>query len=288
MAQNTNAAVIFARIRTNEFYRAAFEAASPEFAEAARLREKLLTAQRQLPGVPAVAAPGVDIDAWLDAVTQAEQAARTREVQFNAITSEINQCNGVVEGITTDYTDEILAHLHDALMEVMDQVAAIVDRLGGAVSARAVIATGASAAAWRSLQPLRVAHDAVRQGQEWAMSGEAASFDARSRRYPDDPVASDLWVANLDSVFPGWHDDDGSINYLGATPPPEARPWPVDDPVEQLAWLAASPAEPWVPTLPQLAALRRQRQARANQPPADDPDDGGAMHQTTKQTFAIR
>jgi hypothetical protein len=40
---------------------------------------------------------------------------------------------------------------------------------------------------------------------------------------------------------------------------PDPRPWPTDDPIAQLVWLATSGAEAWVPTLDELRALREKR-----------------------------
>ena len=79
--------------------------------------------------------------------------------------------------------------------------------------------------------------------------------------YIEDDLASDLQLANVDEVLPGWNRPDNraalSFRELG-----DRRPWPIHDPIEQLVWLVTSDAEPWLPTTKDLAKLRAKRQAR--------------------------
>jgi hypothetical protein len=53
--------------------------------------------------------------------------------------------------------------------------------------------------------------------------------------------------------------------------PLDVRPWPKDDPVSQLVWLATSGAEPWIPTLTELDELAADRRDRVNPNPRQFP-----------------
>ncbi len=83
--------------------------------------------------------------------------------------------------------------------------------------------------------------------------------------YLDDPLASDLSIANLDSIFPDWKRPPADKTIVGWERP-DPRPWPTDDPIAQLVWLATSGAKLWVPTLKQLHELREQRINAARHP----------------------
>jgi hypothetical protein len=280
MAQNVTAMVVYSRARNNPYYRAALED-SPQYVDAETMRTKLLEAQQQLPGAPAVPAleTADDIAAWLDTVAETDAAEHAREIKFNALRDRLIWCDKVVEGVVTVETDRILTSLHDALVEVMDQVAAVVDRLNGARTPQQVIDAGVSDA-WKELRPLRTEYDQVRTAQEWAMAGEDQHVGSRSHYLLGDPLATDIAIANLDTVFPGWRDKDNRAINLSDAPQQDPRPWP-QDPVEQLVWLCTSDAEPWVPTLSELNQLNRQRIARLN-PPTGKTE---ATHPKPKQTI---
>jgi hypothetical protein len=144
MAQQVHAMVVYSRARANRYYRAALEA-SPPYVGAAALRAKLLDTQQSLPAVPAVVAPespDADMGAWLDAVTEADAAERSREVKFNALRDRLMWCDKVVEDAAAIETNRILSSLNDDLRDVMDQVAAVVERLDGARTPQEVIDAG--------------------------------------------------------------------------------------------------------------------------------------------------
>jgi hypothetical protein len=272
MAQQVHAMVVHSRARSNPYYRAALED-SAQYVQAAALRAKLLEAQQSLPGVPAAPTPETaddDLAAWLNAIVEGDAAERAREVKSSAIRDRLIWCDKVVEDVATVETDRILNTLHDALMEVMDQVAAVVERLDGAQTPQQVIDAGVGDA-WKELRPLRTEYEKIRQAQEWAMAGEDQHVGSRSQYLFDDPLATDLAIRNLDQVFPQWRNRDNSSINLSAAPPHDPRPWP-KDPVEQLAWLCTSGAEVWVPTLSELHQLNQERAARLNPIPDDEPD----------------
>ena len=159
-----------------------------------------------------------------------------------------------------------LRSLSHALAGVMEDVAAAVERLGGARTPREVIAAG-TADAWNELGALRDAYDQIREAQRWVVGAEW-SFSQSS--YLDDPHANDHYLARLDLVFPAWNIKSTKLFVLSG-PEPDPRPWPTSDPVEMLVWLSTSGAQPWVPTRRQLENLRAERRRRLNPPPKRTP-----------------
>jgi hypothetical protein len=263
---------VISRTRANTYYRAAMEA-SPQYVAAAALRAKIVAAQHSLPGVPAVAAPvdtDGDISVWLDSVVEAAAAEHAREVKVNALRERLIWCDKTITDVAVTETNNILAHLDDALTDVMDRVAGVVDNLNGARNAQQVIDAEVGDT-WKQLRPLRDEYDKLRTAQQWAMAGEDALTWSRSDYLWDDQVASDLILANLDELYPQWKTKTATTFKLSDAPEPDPRPWPTN-PIEQLVWLSASDAVPWVPTLQDLAALNHQRLQRINQPNDQDHD----------------
>jgi hypothetical protein len=101
-------------------------------------------------------------------------------------------------------------------------------------------------------------YDQIRIAQEWAMSGDLQFTSWRSNYILDDPLATDIAIANLDQVFPAWREPDSTDTTFSDAPQDDPRPWPKDS-LEQLIWLAASEAQPWVPTSADLSQLHAQR-----------------------------
>jgi hypothetical protein len=279
MAQQVHAMAVHSRARSNPYYRAALEAAA-QYVEASALRTKLLEAQQSLPGVPVVAAPQTaddNIAAWLDAVAEAQAAERAREIKSNAIRAQLIWCEKVVEDTATVQTDRILNCLHANLIEVMDHATAVVDRLDGARTPQQVIDRGVGDA-WKQLRPLRNEYDKIRQAQEWAMAGEDQHVGSRSHYLLNDPLASDIILANLDDLYPEWKTKGANTFNISDAPDDDPRPWP-QEPIEQIVWMCTSDAQPWVPTLSELNELNQQRTARLN-----PPHNTEAKH-PTKQAF---
>jgi hypothetical protein len=242
MATRSHALLVASRARTNPYYRAALEA-SPQYVTTLALHQKLAEAQRTSPGVPAV-------------------LARVRDARADAIRAQMVHCDKIIEDLVTVETDRILGYLSEALTTVMDQVADVVEHLDGARTPQQVIDAGVGDA-WRELSPLRDEYDQIRTAQEWAMSGDLQLTSPRSKYLLDDPLATDTAIANLDDVFPAWREPDNTHSTFSTAPQTDPRPWP-QDPVEQLVWLAASEAQPWVPTSTDLNWLHAERRKRAD------------------------
>lgn len=159
----------------------------------------------------------------------------------------------------------------------MSDVLVVVQELNGARTPAEAIARSTESA-WRRLPELRDRYDKLRYAQH-LVTNFAFHDDLLAgvkSQYIEDELASDLHLANLDEVLPGWRRPDhrSATNFgeLG-----DRRPWPTDDPIAQLVWLATSDAEPWLPTATALRELRAKRQARLRkdgpkpQPPRKEP-----------------
>jgi hypothetical protein len=116
-----------------------------------------------------------------------------------------------------------------------------------------------------------VRYDDIRAAQSLVIDGDdlgrqyrqSAKSSYLTDRGIDDPLASDLAIANLDDLWPSWRKPAA---FGLDTRPVDGRPWP-SEPVQQLVWLASGNAEPWVPTLGELDALAVERKTAANPNP---------------------
>jgi hypothetical protein len=193
---------------------------------------------------------------WLESLADAEIAEQIRAAKWQALNNLVLDCNRRISGASRDIA-RMCASLNAHLQALMDDVSAVVECLNGARTPNEVIASGVGDV-WRELFPLRQSYDQIRQAQEWALLGRDELINSRSR-YVDDAHASDVMIRNLDDVLPGWNQPDTTFRISGDAP--RRQPWPAD-PIEMLVWLAHSDAEPWIPTIVQLAELHAERHRR--------------------------
>ena len=222
-----------------------------------------------LPGVPPPPTPTADDDhltEWLTATAAAAEAKRADAAKRAALASLVNDCDRNIEAAVMVDPDRLLRSLSHALAGVMEDVAAAVERLGGARTPLEAIAAGVSTA-YGDLGPLRDAYDQIREAQRWVVAADVAYSQSS---YLDDPHANDHCIANLDSVFPDWN-IKSTKHFVMSGPEPDPRPWPTSDPVQMLIWLSTSGAQPWVPTRRQLENLRAERHRRLNPAPKRKP-----------------
>jgi hypothetical protein len=273
-----NAAGLASAARGNEYLKRALEP-FPDYAQAVELHMAVIQAQRELRGVGAVPNP-TDADGLNDFLAAVEQRAIDElafESKRRALMSLRGELDNRLPSLIAVHADAILGSLADDFEQLMAEVSSIATQLNGARNASEAIERGAEDA-WRQLPDLRDQYDKLRAAQH---SVTLVAFEphilatARSD-YIEDELASDLQLANMDEVLPGWRRPDNraatSFRELG-----DRRPWPIDDPITQLVWLVTSGAEPWLPTTKDLAALRAKRQARLRkdgpkpQPPRKEP-----------------
>ncbi|MBZ4558585.1 hypothetical protein GBO17_14230 [Mycobacterium avium subsp. hominissuis] len=259
-----SASGLAAAARTNPYLHRAL-ADFPEYSRAVELRAKVIQAQRELRGVAAVPNPAdaAGLDEFLAAVERRTLDELAFEAKRRALMSLRGEIDNRLPSIIAVHADAILASLAADFATLMTEVESVATELRGARNASEAIAHGAEDA-WRRLPELRDEYDKLRSAQSSVMLVAVAPHILATAKsdYIDDPLASDLAIANLDEVLPGWRRPDNrattTFGELG-----DRRPWPVDDPIEQLVWLVTSDAEPWLPTRADLSALRAKRQARA-------------------------
>jgi hypothetical protein len=243
---------------------------NPNYDEALELRQQAILARSRhalsRPHAPLIpTTTNADLDGWLNAAAAAAAAETEWLAKDSALAKLIAHCESRIQGVGLDH-DAVLQSLHADLNELMDRVAAAVERLGGARTPLEVIAAD-TGDAWNELQELHPEYETIRKAQDLAMSGSPEISMAASNYLWDDPLASDARIANLDEVFPHWRDQaPPSVVSLNRSWDGRAQPWPAD-PVGQLVWLATSGAKAWIPTIHDLNKLWEARRRRANGTP---------------------
>lgn len=264
----SNVGVLMSKSRTNPYLRAALESV-PDYVSAVALRANALAAQSSLVAVqppPQPTDPDADLERWLSGVAEAATARLIFEAQRGALADLLRDCDFRIVGTPVSHSAALLGSLADDMARLMADVGGVVARLDGARTPAEAI-EGGTADTWRALSAIRESYDAIREAQATiTLAADTSAFERAASQYIDDPLASDLALANLDDILPGWRQPDTSHISISGTPP-ERRPWPTNDPLAQLVWLSTSAAKVWVPTLGDLEALRERRQAQANPTP---------------------
>lgn len=261
-----NAPALMAKAGTNKYMRRALMS-WPGYQRLVALRAKVIEHQRTLAPVLEVLLPAdveADLDAWLTDVARAANAQRDREVKRGALGDLLRDIDAEIVAIAEVHTETLLKSLAADLDDLMAEVADVVSRLDGATTPAAAIANG-TADAWRELPPLREEYDDLRDAQLTVMhAADVVHIQSAQSPHLDDEMATDLAIANLDDVLPGWR-GRAPEHFAISGSPPDRRPWPTD-PVEQLVWMSVSAARPWVPTLAQLYRLQEYRRMKNNPP----------------------
>ncbi|MCV7088886.1 hypothetical protein [Mycobacterium interjectum] len=266
-----NAPALMAKAGTNKYMRKALTS-WPDYERLVALRASVFEHQRTLAPIPEIPPPAhaeTDLDAWLADVAHAANAQRDREVKRGALGDLLRDIDSEIVAIAEVHTETLLKSLAADLDDLMGHVADVVSRLHGATTPTAAIANG-TADAWRELPPLREEYDDLRDAQLTVMhAADVVHIQSAQSPHLDDEMATDLAIANLDDVLPGWRGRAPAHVVISGSPP-DRRPWPTD-PIEQLVWLLSSTAKPWVPTLAQLYRLNEDRRKRANPTPNPTP-----------------
>jgi hypothetical protein len=163
---------VISRVGSNEYYARAV--GSEEYDEAIELRRLALHVQTTLPGVaqpPMPATVDDDIGGWLDAVVAADAATGERERKHAALTALISNCDGVIAAAANLDPDRLLKSLSVDLVAVMEDVEAVVNRLGGARTPQEVIAAGVGDE-YNRLGALRERYDQIREAQTWTLGSD--------------------------------------------------------------------------------------------------------------------
>lgn len=243
-------------IPSNPYLRGAL-AQIPDYGRLAELRLKLINRQVALMPPAAPTPPHTaddDIEGWLTQVNEHAGAHRTWRERSDALGAQVLHTNALLANIPAAHSETLLTHLGRELAALMAETTTVTDQLKGARTANEAIAKGV-ADAWQKLGPLQQSYDVLREAQSQLMAriADPTILANGTSQYLVDELASDLMIANLDQVLPGWRaPQTGAIRMQG--PDPDRRPWPAD-PIEQLVWLVVSDARPWIPTITELQKL---------------------------------
>lgn len=239
-----------------------------DHAGALRVADQAMTMAMSLPSAPANTHPdpssGTLTPEWVEAEADRIAANERRTVKYNLLLGVSRDARGHADGIRVERTDAMLGGLAGLLAEILVEVREIGDHLGDAADIRTALACG-HGDRWQRLTELAADYAELRTEQE-KITPAAEVMAARPAGGWGDAVSSDLVARDLDNHWPYWHapktDPRVRVTFTGDEFRP--APWPGDDdPEGQLLWLARH-AQPWVPTVRDLAELRRERQARAN------------------------
>lgn len=250
-------------LRANRFLAAAldevggFQRARSVAAQARAMLRKL----RQPEPVESPLDTGEVTEAWLESAirwgSEGEQIAARRTLLDNLATEAESRAAGLLSGAVED----VLKRLDRELQQTITKASQLAeDHLAGARTAAEAINRGQAAAdAWRTLAETADTVRELRAAQRKVMVTYHPGLFVESRtQYSDDALASDLSIANLDSVWPDWRTGAAFRIDMSVTAP-RREPWPGDDDVERLVWLATSEAVAWIPTSRQLRTLHEQR-----------------------------
>ncbi|MET8796133.1 hypothetical protein ABZV91_06700 [Nocardia sp. NPDC004568] len=167
----------------------------------------------------------------------------------------LHRCNSIILA----NLDQVFVHLNGRLVAVVDEAKAPAEVLRDIHSADDAIRAGTDAIrAFEQFDGLWKRYREIREAQDHALrhfGGADLIQQGRSNRCRDE-LANDLFIANLDEVYPQWRHWPGDSREHSV----DRGPWPEPGPL-QLKWLIANGAYLWVPTKPQFDGLKAARTA---------------------------
>ncbi|ULP45941.1 hypothetical protein [Mycolicibacter virginiensis] len=220
---------------------------------------------------------------WIDARLRRSAELARREQRQTTLRDLMHEAQMRAETIIVTKIDDVLAALNCELENQLADAARIVDKLGPVRTAGQAIEADV-APAWKALTKLSGDYELLRAGQELVMT-QCASQAWRSagswggREAP----ASTAYLRNIDELWPDWRNPGQGTKRVTRLDgqPHRYEPWPTD-PVELLAWLVTSEAQPWIPTRKQLAELHEERRRRRNPNPKPSNQPGPLLNRTPK------
>ena len=208
---------------------------------------------------------------WLEDTLRVQGQEAMRKRKYEALASLLKEADDKARVLSRVADEELLAAYRGKLDEILDQAQAAVSKLGGATTAVHAIANDAGSQ-WKTLTALAEDYRALRRAQITLMPQDIRIAARASDSDGSDDHASDLYLHNLDDLWPTWRRPDAApaIQYVGARPgqasAPRPQPWP-DDRTELLVWLVTSKAEPWMPSVAHVQRLWNDRRTKANPMP---------------------
>lgn len=256
-------------------YREANELAS----QAESLIKELRPPQAVPPELDPITA-GVITDDWLDAAV-AHAAAVAATGHRHAILTDLRQrASRTAQTQLVHGADTLLTTLNTALKSLLAEASEVATHLDGADTADTAIANDAGQH-WKHLTALAHDYDELRAAQREVMRHASPDITISARRSDGtgETHCSDLYLANLDDLWPDWRSPDYRRNVRINGDVDRLEPWP-EDPTAQLVWLVTSTAAPWIPTAKELDRLNVDRRAKANPVPRVVPGIRASLNQT--------
>jgi hypothetical protein len=261
------------RARTNKFLAKAIDGL-PEYHTALAVAERaqrMLAALAAVPDLPEQDHPLVSgriTEEWLSAVIDHEADVARLEKRRGLLLALSRDAQATAQNTYTLNGNKMLRQFHAELIGLLDGVREVAAELGAATTPEAAIADDCGPA-WKQLKALAGDYDLLRAAQWTVMRSVGVDYVQSAQPIAGgESHASDLYLRNVDEVFPSWRNPGASgevrINIDGSRP--RYEPWPLDK-TELLLWLVNSPAQAWIPTTDQLERLWDDRKARANPTP---------------------
>lgn len=227
-------------------------------------------------------------DEWLESIVEAQRVRADNERRRGVLATLVNDGNMRAAQLLSTATDDLLTAYQSELKRLLAEVSDLAEQLDGITTADAALRAD-RVAQWKELIRLADDHDTLRSRQlehyDWQIKFES------SPAIQGEPYASDLYLSNLDEIWPGWRNPQRTTIHLNAVGGAAERlePWPADK-TQLLLWLVRSPAKPWIPTHRQIQRLRQDRVARANPLPKakpGQPDKPAARSRPTVRSTPI-
>lgn len=238
-------------------------------AERIEIAARQLAGQLQPAGSPSAAHPlesGEISEDWINQTIDIEANQIRLDKRRGVLLTLANTAGSKSRQIRSAAQPRILAAYQRELNRLLDDVRAVSNELGDIDTAAKAIAADAGPL-WKQLAELADEYGDLRSAQLGRMPSQT-KFET-SPEFPGEPHASDLYLRNLDRIWPEWRrggSDNQRVDLSRTTTASRAEPWPAD-PSELMLWLVRSNAQPWIPTDADLSKMRQERHARANPTP---------------------
>lgn len=268
------------------------DALGPEYFTAQRIAaDAQQLAAEMKPAAPPTAAYPLDsgeiTEAWIDQTIDLDATQQRLDKRRGVLLELANTARGHTRTLHQAAHSRILTAYGHELQTLLTEVRQISDELGDVDTAAKAIANDA-APQWKRLTELRDDYTALRAAQHAKTDAEV--LFATSPDYPGEDHASDLYLRNLDKIWPQWRKggrDDRALN-LNPDPREQRRePWPADR-TEILLWLVRSTAQPWIPNDDELEELRQDRIAFANPMPKVIPGPPDLSNKSPRQSAMVK
>lgn len=203
---------------------------------------------------------------WINQTIDIHAIAQRLEKRRGVLLTLANEAKNKAQSLANLAAPRILAGYQSELKRLLTDVRAVSDELGAVDTATKAIAADASPQ-WKQLAELADEYATLRAAQLSNVSSDVQF--ATSPNFPGEPHASDLYLRNLDDLWPAWRQggtDRSRIDMSSTLSASRPEPWPAD-PAELLLWLVRSDAQPWIPSDRQLQQLRQERHERNNPMP---------------------